>query len=89
MASAALPKPRAARFCIARTPTALSCRQTLIAALALGGHDKEAKAEAAELLRAAPGFKVSALVQQMLPSNRNATDVEKFAEGLRKAGLPE
>lgn len=78
----------AARFCLMRSPVAQSCRQILIAVLATVGHDKDAKAEAAELLRAAPGFKVSTLVQQMLPSNRNATDVEKFAAGLRKAGLP-
>ena len=79
----------AARYCIARAPAAQTCRQMLAATLAMSGREPEAREAGFDLLRVAPGFTIAALVQQMLPANRNAADVEHFADGLRKAGLPE
>jgi tetratricopeptide (TPR) repeat protein len=58
----------------------------LVAALALAGREPEARAQAAEFLRAEPGFRISGFgARHPLPPVYRS----RIAEGLRRAGLPE
>jgi tetratricopeptide (TPR) repeat protein len=61
--------------------------RTRAACLALLGRDDEAKAAAADLLAVHPGFRVSAF-EASYPLRR-PDDLDRFAKGLRLAGLPE
>ena len=65
------------------------CHRTLAAAYAMLGKDTEAQAEAAELLRIMPDWSIEGWKQRQVGGWKNQTDVEHFAEGLRRAGLPE
>jgi tetratricopeptide (TPR) repeat protein len=58
----------------------------LVAALALAGREPEARAQAAEFLRAEPGFRISSFGARhpLQPAH-----LSRIVEGLRRAGLPE
>jgi len=49
------------------------------------GQEKEALAQAAEVLRISPGFSVDAMRERM--PHKNPADVDRHISGLRKAGL--
>jgi tetratricopeptide (TPR) repeat protein len=68
-------------------PRFVPMHRTRAACLALLGRDDEAKAAATELLAVHPRFHVSAFVASY-PLHR-PDDLDRFAKGLRLAGLPE
>jgi hypothetical protein len=53
------------------------------------GKDTEAKAEAVELFRIAPDWSIEGWKQRQAHGWKSQSDVDLFAEGLRRAGLPE
>jgi TolB-like protein len=59
-----------------------------IASAALTGQMEEAKKQLSALLRFEPDLRISAL-QTIYPEFRQPEDFERFAKGLRRAGLPE
>ena len=68
-------------------PRFSACNRTLAASLALAGDLEAAKAAAKHVLAVQPGFRVSVFAS-WYPLRRPG-DLERFAEGLRLAGLPE
>ena len=78
----------AATYCTQRAPTNTNCHSNLVAAL---GQMRSAATAAAvaELLRVSPGFTVSAERSRRVTTYRNEADVDRVADGLRKAGVPE
>ena len=65
------------------------CHRTLAAAYGMLGKQTEARAEAAELLRLMPDWSIEGWKQRQADAYKKQADVDQFAEGLRKAGLPE
>ncbi len=59
----------------------------LTASLALLGREGEARVAKDELLRLMPGESLR-WIREVLPSD-NADRIERFVDGLRKAGVPE
>jgi TolB-like protein/class 3 adenylate cyclase len=68
-------------------PRFVASMRMLAAALALGGDEEAARAVGAELLTANPAFTISGFVS-WYPLSRPG-DLDRLAEGLRKAGLPD
>jgi adenylate cyclase len=68
-------------------PRFSACNRTLAASLALFGDIEGAKATAERILATEPGFRVSVFTS-WYPLRRKG-DLERLAEGLRLAGLPE
>ncbi len=68
-----------------RRPTNLVAHIALTTSYTLLGHDEEARAEAAEILRINPKFSVDKYAKR-LPFKNQALP-ERFVEGLLKAGL--
>jgi TolB-like protein/class 3 adenylate cyclase/Flp pilus assembly protein TadD len=68
-------------------PRFSACNRTLAASLALFGDIEGAKATAEQILATEPGFRVSVFTS-WYPLRRKG-DLERLAEGLRLAGLPE
>jgi adenylate cyclase len=73
----------------ALAPDNEGCHRTLAAAYGMLGKDTEAQVEAAELLRIMPEWSIEGWKQRQGDRWKNQTDVDHFAEGLRRAGLPE
>jgi len=65
------------------------CHRTLAASYGMLGKDTEARFEAAELLRIMPDWSIEGWKQRQTHGWKNQADVDHFAEGLRRAGLPE
>ena len=70
---------------IQRSPDSLFAHLGLAATYSMMGRDKEARAEAAEVLRLNPKFSVDSYAKRITFKDQSATD--KFIDGLRKAGL--
>jgi adenylate cyclase len=68
-------------------PRFSACNRTLAASLALAGDLDAARTTAQQVLALEPGFRVSVFAS-WYPLRRPG-DLERFAEGLRLAGLPE
>ena len=68
-------------------PRFSACNRTLAASLALAGDLEGARAAAKRVLAVQPGFRVSVFTS-WYPLRRPG-DLDRFAEGLRLAGLPE
>jgi tetratricopeptide (TPR) repeat protein len=68
-----------------RNPDFLPTHQLLAVVYAELGKEKEAQAQAAEVLRMSPGFSVDAM-RDRLPF-KNQSDLDRSISGLRKAGL--
>jgi adenylate cyclase len=67
-------------------PTAAWIHRTLAPAYALGGELDKARESVGELLKGYPGITISDILQAMAFSK---VVMDRFAEGLRQAGLPE
>jgi adenylate cyclase len=65
------------------------CHRMLAASYGMLGKDAEARAEAAELLRIVPEWSIEVYNQRQGFIWKNQEDLEHFAEGSRRAGLPE
>jgi hypothetical protein len=64
----------------------------LAAAYAWSGHDADAEAAVTELLKLKPGYTVQQFADHAKSMSDNPTylrELQRIAEGLRKAGLPE
>jgi adenylate cyclase len=70
---------------LSRYPNILGAHLTLAAVYSELGQAAEARAEAAEVLRINPKFSLEVL-RQRLPY-KDPADLERFLDGLRKAGL--
>ena len=68
-----------------RNPDYLPAHSELLVAYSESGHEAEARAEAAEILRLSPNFSLEGM-RQRLPFKDQA-ELERFLDGLRKAGL--
>ena len=80
---------KVSRKACALTPDNEGCHRTLAAAYGMLGKDTEAKAEAAELIRIVPEWSIEGWKQRQANAWKNQVDVDHFAGGLRRAGLPE
>jgi len=75
---------------VSRSPNHVPGRVWLTATYAQLGRLEQARAEAAELLRIAPGWTLSGrMMKAMAHRYQRAEDFEHLADALRKAGLPE
>jgi tetratricopeptide (TPR) repeat protein len=75
----------ALRKALSRTPNDLIAHANLTSAYSWAGRHEEARAQATEVLRINPSFSIEQRAK-MLPY-KNQTDLERYLEGLRKAGL--
>ena len=73
------------REALRRVPDYLPAHQHLAVVYAELDQEKEAQAQAAEVLRISPGFSVDAMRERM--PHKNPADVDRHISGLRKAGL--
>jgi len=80
---------RVSKKACALMPDNEGCHRTLAAAYGMLGKDREARDEAAELLRIVPDWSIEGWKQRLGDYWKNQADHDHFAEGLRKAGLPE
>jgi len=80
---------RVSKKACALAPDNEGCHRTLAAAYGMMGKDPEARAEAAKLLRIVPGWSIEGWKQRQGDTWKKQADVDHFAEGLRRAGLPE
>jgi adenylate cyclase len=76
------------RECAARAPDLRGCHLWLAAAYAQLGKLDAARSEAAEVRRIDPKWTINGSGARLFPFKR-PQDAEHFADGLRKAGLPE
>jgi adenylate cyclase len=75
--------------CLDRSPDDVRCHESLVRALGELGPPDQARDAAANLLQLSPGYTVSEYVKRA-QKNRNDTDaIVRWADGLRKAGVPE
>ena len=68
-----------------RSPDNIFAHLSLAATYSMMGRDKEARAEAVEVLRLNPKFSVDSYAKRITFKDQSVTD--KFIDGLRKAGL--
>lgn len=68
-------------------PRFIACSRTLVASLAMAGEQDDAEQEASRLLALEPGFRVSTFAS-WYPLH-GPGHMDRFAQGLRTAGLPE
>jgi TolB-like protein/Tfp pilus assembly protein PilF len=80
---------RVSKKACALAPDNEGCHRTLAAAYGMMGKQREASAEVAELLRIMPDWSIEGWKQRQADVYKNQADVDHFAEGLRRAGLPE
>ena len=76
------------RECIARAPNFRPAHIWLAASYARLGQMREARAEAAEVLRIEPTYTITRTSKRIMRF-KNAKDAAHVFAGLRKAGLPE
>src|SRR5262249_3803363 len=79
----------AAPYFVPRAPTNVLCRSRLAMALGRTGPEAEARAAAAALEKASPGYSITEFKRQQGINYRDPAWVEHYADGLRKAGVPE
>jgi len=72
---------------LSRAPNDLVTKVGLTTAYSWAGRPEEARAQAAEVLRINPKFSVEGYGKTL--QYKNQADLDRFLEGLRKAGLPE
>jgi len=68
-------------------PNDLLGRVMMTVVYSMSGRDKEAQAEAAEVLRIQPKFTIGKFKKKV--TYKNKSDAEKFLGALRKAEIPE
>jgi adenylate cyclase len=78
----------AANYCLKRVPSNTLCLTNLAAAMGQMG-SRDTSTVVAELLRASPNLTISEERARRVATNMSMQSIERFAEGLRKAGLPE
>lgn len=79
----------AAEFCLHRTPKDVRCHESLVRALGELGPPEEARAATVELLRLSPDYTIKEYKRRASKNRKDSAAVERWADGLRKAGVPE
>jgi TolB-like protein/Tfp pilus assembly protein PilF len=80
---------RVCKKACALMPDNEGCHRTLAAAYGMLGKDTEAQFEVSELLRIMPEWSIEGWKLRQGGAYKNQADVDHFAEGWRRAGLPE
>lgn len=75
--------------CLAKTPGDVRCHESLVRALGELGPPEEAKRAANELLRLSPNYSISEYIRRASKNRRDKAAIARWADGLRKAGIPE
>lgn len=75
--------------CLAKTPGDVRCLESLVRALGELGPPEEAKKAVDKLLRFSPNYSVSEYVRRASKNRHDKAAIERWANGLRKAGIPE
>lgn len=75
--------------CLARTPSDVRCVESLVRALGELGPPEEASKAVKKLLSLSPKYSVSEYKRRASKNRRDAAAIERWADGLRKAGVPE
>ena len=89
----ALGKFRAAKAaaldCLRRAPRDVRCLESLVRALGELGSKEEAKIAVRKLTRLSPKYTVSEYIRRASKNRQDKAAIKRWADGLRKAGLPE
>lgn len=75
--------------CLRRAPRDVRCLESLVRALGELGPADEAKKAAADLLKLSPNFTIAEYVRRASKNRRDKAAIKRWADGLRKAGLPD
>jgi TolB-like protein/Tfp pilus assembly protein PilF len=78
-----------AKMALREMPTSHPALRIAAASCALAGRDEEAKKLTARLLAIDPALRISSILQNVLGPYRRPEHPVKYADALRKAGLPE
>ena len=79
----------AAQDCLAKTPNDVRCLESLVRALGELGAVDEAQKAVDELLRLSPNFTVSEYIRRANKNRLDKSAIQRWADGLRKSGIPE
>jgi len=79
----------AALFCLKRSPKDVRCHESLVRALGELGSEQEARAAVSKLMQLSPNYTVSEYIRRARKNRRDQAAVGRWADGLRKAGVPE
>lgn len=79
----------AALDCLRRAPRDVRCQESLVRALGEMGPPAEAKKAASRLLKMSPNYTVAEYIRRASKNRRDKAAIERWADGLRKAGIPE
>lgn len=80
---------RAANDCLERTPKDVRCVESLVRALGETGPEDETEAALRKLLALSPDYTIADYVRRASRNRSDPAAIERWAEGLRKAGVPE
>ena len=75
--------------CLQRTPQDVRCHESLVRALGELKQLDEAERAIAELLRLSPDYNVSEYIKRASKNRADREAIKRWADGLRKAGLPD
>ncbi len=75
--------------CLAKSPRDVRCLESLVRALGELGPPEEAKIAVDKLLRLSPSYTIAEYIRRASKNRRDKSAIERWAEGLRKAGIPE
>jgi adenylate cyclase len=78
----------AATSCLQRAPQDVRCQESLVRALGEIGPEQEARAAVRVLLRLSPDYTVTEYIRRARENRRDEDAIRRWAEGLRKAGVP-
>ena len=78
-----------AKMALREQPVSHTALRIGAASCALSGRDEEAKKLMARLLEIDPALRISSFLQNVLGPYRHPEHAAKYADALRKAGLPE
>lgn len=79
----------AAEYCLKRTPRDVRCHESLVRALGEMGPPEAARAAVDRLLELSPDYTVSEYKRRASRNRQDTAAIDRWANGLRKAGLPE
>jgi adenylate cyclase len=79
----------AALFCLQRAASDVRCQESLVRILGETGPDTEAREAADKLLRLSPGYTVSEYKRRAKKNRNDPKAIDRWADGLRKAGVPD
>ena len=75
--------------CLAKTPDDVRCVESLVRALGELGPPEEASKAVGTLLELSPKYSVSEYMRRASRNRNDTAAIERWADGLRKAGVPE